>query len=239
MKTFPKTILTLFIKDNKTNWTPVTKQTQTIRDRTNNKIKNLGQKYYLVKRIFDQNNIQRDYLFEFGRKIEEQYKDIKKIELLQSQCKRMKEALVCWFSENFFSEITQPNSPLLNELILWNKINLNKTKKTKSKIDKRNIQKNKNLSINTNESKTMTTKKDMMELDSEQININTTITPEINANEIDTLPTNQGINNSFSFLNGMKLNEEIDEFEINDTSSNASNQNSIPRKNYNFDFFNI
>lgn len=239
MKTFPKTILTLFIKDNKTNWTPVTKQTQTIRDRTNNKIKNLGQKYYQVKRIFDQNNIQRDYLFEFGRKIEEQYKDIKKIEHLQSQCKRMKEALVCWFSENFFSEITQPNSPLLNELILWNRINLNKTKKTKSKIDKRNVQKNKNLPINTNENKTMTAKKDMMELDSEQININTTITPEINANEIDTLPTNQGINNSFSFLNGMKINEEIDEFEINDTSSNASNQNSIPRKNNNFDFFNI
>lgn len=239
MKTFPKTILTLFIKDNKTNWTPVTKQTQTIRDRTNNKIKNLGQKYYQVKRIFDQNNIQRDYLFEFGRKIEEQYKDIKKIEHLQSQCKRMKEALVCWFSENFFSEITQPNSPLLNELILWNRINLNKTKKTKSKIDKRNVQKNKNLPININENKIMTAKKDMMELDSEQININTTITNEINANEIDTLPTNQGINNSFSFLNGMKINEEIDEFEINDTSSNASNQNSIPRKNNNFDFFNI
>lgn len=49
--------------------------------------------------------------------LEEEYKDIKEGIHLQSQMKRSKDALICWFSEFFYEEIQDPKANILSRLV--------------------------------------------------------------------------------------------------------------------------
>ena len=106
----------LFLKSDQMNWIPVSKQTQSIHENINSKIRQLGDKYYQVKHLFDQLNLRRDFLFFVGREIEEDFKNQKKGIHLQTQYRRSKEALTCWFTEFFYNELFYPDSPILNRL---------------------------------------------------------------------------------------------------------------------------
>ncbi|KAK8892499.1 hypothetical protein M9Y10_029729 [Tritrichomonas musculus] len=46
-----------------------------------------------------------------------EYKNIKQDIRLQTQIRRMKEALICWFCEFFYDEIVEPNSIILSKMI--------------------------------------------------------------------------------------------------------------------------
>ena len=131
MKIIKKNLVILHIQNNKTNWIPITRQTQNIREQTNIKIKELGDKYFHVKSLFEQMNFHRDNLFFFGKQIEEKMKNDKIINHLMSQNKRMKEALYCWYAENFYKEIFEPNSVFIKNLIEFDRSQV----KTINKMD--------------------------------------------------------------------------------------------------------
>ncbi|KAK8897439.1 hypothetical protein M9Y10_015387 [Tritrichomonas musculus] len=117
MKHGEKDLVMLYIKDCGSSWIPVTSQTQRIRDTTNQKIRELGNKYYLTKFLFEKLNIKRDDLYAFGKKLEDDFKDIKNGLHLKNQCKRMKELLYCWFAEHFFEDIFKKDSILLQQFV--------------------------------------------------------------------------------------------------------------------------
>ncbi|KAK8871965.1 hypothetical protein M9Y10_007714 [Tritrichomonas musculus] len=106
------------IKNAELNRVPITEQTQKIRNKINLKIRELGSKYYQIKGILDRMNIQRDTLFLIAKELEVMYKDQKKGIHIQAQFRRMKEALHCWFCENFYQEFTEPNIPFLNNIAI-------------------------------------------------------------------------------------------------------------------------
>ena len=106
----------LILKNDQTNLMPITKQTQKMREAVNLKIKQLGNKYYLIKNLFEKFDIKRDDLFYLGRQIENEYKGSKKCVHLQAQSKRMKEAIICWFAENLYEDIFQTDSIVLKKL---------------------------------------------------------------------------------------------------------------------------
>lgn len=93
------------MKNNQINVSSNSEQTQRIREKINIKIKELGDKYFQVKALFDRLNLRRDHLFYKGKELEQIYKDKKKGIHLQTQCCRMKEALYCWYAEHFYKEI--------------------------------------------------------------------------------------------------------------------------------------
>ncbi|KAK8888831.1 hypothetical protein M9Y10_033571 [Tritrichomonas musculus] len=112
-----KEIVILYVKNKGINSSPISKQTKNIREKTNERIRALGNKYYVIKSLFEQSSLKRDAIFSFGKQLENEYKTIKKGIYLQNQSKRMKESLYCWYAENFYEEITQPNSFLLKRII--------------------------------------------------------------------------------------------------------------------------
>ncbi|KAK8844337.1 hypothetical protein M9Y10_024551 [Tritrichomonas musculus] len=109
-------IIKIYLKNNQTNFAEVTSQTKNIRNDTNQKIRQLGNKYYSIKAIFEQLNLKRDDLFKVGKELEEEFREIKIGIHLQNQKRRMKEALYCWYAENFFSEIVLQNPSVMNKL---------------------------------------------------------------------------------------------------------------------------
>ncbi|KAK8839207.1 hypothetical protein M9Y10_032136 [Tritrichomonas musculus] len=116
MNTQKREIAICFIKNNGMNWT-ISQQTKNIREKTNKKIRTLGNKYYIIKNIFDRLKFKRDDLFEIAKELETEYQKTKQNIHLQNQIRRMKEAMVCWYCENFFEEIVQPNSALIRKMI--------------------------------------------------------------------------------------------------------------------------
>lgn len=158
MNIHKKNAVTIYIKDSQIR-SQITAQTQNMRDEINQKIRDFGPKYYQIKTIFDKISINRDVLFEIGKKLESEYKNIKKDILLQKKNRRMKEAIICWFVQNFYSELTESNSTILNRIIeaqqeykLYNMNLLNlkiKAKQPKQKLRKAQI--NKEISQNTSQ----------------------------------------------------------------------------------------
>lgn len=139
-------IALLYIKNRKVNQVPIAEQTKRIRKKTNLKIEELGDKYLLIKDLFEKLRIKRDELYFFGKQLEMEYKEIKKGIHLQNQIKRMKEALYCWYAEYFFSEIYQFNSLLLKRLAQFTNNpavlhSLSKYQSNMMKIQKKQIEK--------------------------------------------------------------------------------------------------
>lgn len=139
-------IALLYIKNRKVNQVPIAEQTKRIRKKTNLKIEELGDKYLLIKDLFEKLRIKRDELYFFGKQLEMEYKEIKKGIHLQNQIKRMKEALYCWYAEYFFSEIYQFNSLLLKRLAQFTNnpavlFSLSKYQSNMMKIQKKQIEK--------------------------------------------------------------------------------------------------
>lgn len=106
----------IFIKNQKIKYFQETKQTKNLQDLTNQKIRELGSKYYDVKNLFDKMKIHRDILFILGKELEQQYKSVKQKIHLQTQFKRIKDALIVWFTENFYTELFMPQSMIIQRL---------------------------------------------------------------------------------------------------------------------------
>lgn len=134
-----KDILVLYLKNNSNNWSSVTSQTQNIRDNTNKKIRQLGNKYYIIRNLFDRLNLRRDDIFFFSKIyffskiLEEEFKDLKNNIHIQNQTKRMKDAIYCWYAEFFFDELCTQNSILLKRLIEYCQKNKNPLLQRKQK----------------------------------------------------------------------------------------------------------
>lgn len=117
MNTQKKEIVILYVKNNFIQRNTISKQTNKLRDKTNEKIRILGEKYYIIKNIFDKFKFKRDDLFLIAMDLVKEYKNIKQDIRLQTQIRRMKEALICWFCEFFYDEIVEPNSIILSKMI--------------------------------------------------------------------------------------------------------------------------
>lgn len=117
MINYKKPITLLYLKKNSTSWMQISKQTQTIRDSANKKIRMLGNKYYNVKLLFEQLHLKRDRLFLVGRELEEEFKSKKKVGHLLTQAKRMKECIIAWYTEFLYDEIFQKNSIVIRRLL--------------------------------------------------------------------------------------------------------------------------
>lgn len=194
-----KEITFLYVKNNQINQTSITAQTRRIRNKTNIKIRDLGNKYLVIKSLFEQLSIKRDTLYLFGKKLEEEYKETKKGIHLQNQIKRMKEALYCWYAEYFFTELCQFNSSLLKRLTLFT--NSSKVLNSLSKLQLKMI---KRINRNIN---------NMKEQENEDNLQNTTDNAVFNE-----IITNQEIDNfEFSNINMENTNEK------NSTSSSNNN----------------
>lgn len=240
----------LFLKNDQANWVQTSNQTKNIRDKTNKKISNLGNKYYTIKNILEKMNIKRDDLFMIGKDLEKEYKDIKRINHLQCQQRRMKESLYCWFAENFFEEIVMKNKEIINKLnqIPNNKNSSNilkhKIKKATQKTEKKN-----QLAIQNDSENFITiqqnTKVDKA-IDQHMLNSSNNMINEIENND------SIEVSNSFlkkntesiynnSVLNDMQMNEEIDKFELNYSNNNESNykKDTDNSENMNFNFDNL
>ncbi|KAK8861083.1 hypothetical protein M9Y10_012778 [Tritrichomonas musculus] len=111
-----KNKIILYVNDSHSNWIPATDQTQYIRDRTNQKIKELGKKYYYIKSLFDSMGLQRDNLFYLARKLETQYEERKPGIHIPASCKRMKDAIYTWYADNFYTEIVSNNPEIMIQL---------------------------------------------------------------------------------------------------------------------------
>lgn len=107
----------LLIKNNESNWNPPSTQTAHLRKVTNDKIRKLGNKYYEVKALFEKLKLNRDFIYEMGRRFVEEYKTEKKGLSLQTQQRRMKESLLVWYTENFYEEIFNPDASFIKKLI--------------------------------------------------------------------------------------------------------------------------
>ena len=116
MKTYKKQTIILIIKKEQIKYFQPTKQTTNIREDTNTKIRDLGNKYFEIKNLIENLKIKRDDLFYFGKYLEKEYSNVKNGIYLQTQKRRMKDALYCWYTENFYEELMEPNSTLLHQL---------------------------------------------------------------------------------------------------------------------------
>lgn len=201
MKKNNKCLKIIYVKNSKTNWTPATSQTRRIREKTNTKINQLGKKYYSLKALFDRLGLQRDALFLLGKQLENDYKNQKPGIILQNQCRRMKDAIYCWYTEYFFTEIFEPNSDVLKRLIatkMKGNEHISKSNKNTSLKDFHNLKKDSSQSENKNESYSIYAHDDVFQ--------------------------------------DIKVNQEMDSFEI---SSNLSEHNHMQKEeisNVNFDF---
>lgn len=204
MKQSNQSIL-IFVKDNRLNQIPITNQTMNIHNKTNTKIRELGDKYYETKKIFDRLKIQRDNLFVLGKYLEEEYKDKKDGIKLQSQMKRSKDALICWFSEFFYDEMFDPKSKILQRLIAIQNTIFPKKVEILTKKSKKSHSKNMQIEIES-------PKKENIIPDS----------TNIISNE----------ENDISTSNELKFNQEIDTFDYpNDKNEQISNT----QNNFSFD----
>ena len=215
MKTKKNTIMKtslIFVKNRSLNCDQVSKQTSKMRDITNAQIRDLGEKYYQTKLLFDKLKLSRDYLFYIGRQIENEFKDSKKIIHLQTQQYRMKESLVCWFALNFYEDIFSNESEILCKLIMHSRDKEFSKKKINTQTDI--PQSNQTISAQ-----------------SQEISTQNIFVQNINISH----ETNKNIDNNNSFFNEIKVNHEIDEFNY----GNIKNENikEIINQNNNFDFF--
>lgn len=192
----------------------MSEQTQKNRDKLNTKIRLLGDKYYKTKAFFERLNIHRDNLFFLGKHLEEQFKQIKKGIHLQAQAKRMKEALYCWYAENFYKEIFE-SSPLFYEA-LNPVITIPEQKKvSKPKIEVvEEPQPTTNTFINQ-----VILPEDMMEIQSQQVVNNYTPEDIENAN--------------ISFLQNERGEDQLTSFDINDIFKEFDNS---PQNETHFDY---
>ena len=126
--TISNTVTVLYLKDDQINWIPASDQTKKNRDQINNKIKELGNKYFQVKALFDQMNLRRDHLYFKGQELVDLYKDRKPGLSIHTPSRRMKESLYCWYAENFYCEIFNGNVSFLN-FLKSEAINIKKYKK--------------------------------------------------------------------------------------------------------------
>lgn len=125
----------LVLKNNEMNWIPPSNQTAQMRNEINEKIRKLGIKYYQIKNLFERLKLKRDFMFEVGKQLVDEFKDIKKGITLQAQQKRMKEGLLIWYTENFYTEIFTQNSTFINKFFIKNEIDNHKiTKNTRKCI---------------------------------------------------------------------------------------------------------
>ena len=93
----------IYVKKSQTNISEPNQQTLKLRENANSKIKIFGNHFYEIKNIFDRINLRRDSLYYAGKEIEKRFSNIKKITPLQNQYKRLKDSLLVWFTENFYS----------------------------------------------------------------------------------------------------------------------------------------
>lgn len=132
MEKASKNVKIIFIKDHKVGNFQETKQTKSLRDQTNKKIRELGGKYYDVKNKLDKLKVHRDILFSLGKELESELKNENKKIHLQTQYKRMKESLIVWFTEYFYDELLMPNSPIIERLLVLEKLNILKNIQSQS-----------------------------------------------------------------------------------------------------------
>lgn len=111
------------VKDNTPKIINGNSQTEILRDQTNKSIKELGNKYYQIKYILERINIHRDALYNIGKRLEEEYKKLKYIKPLKAKQRRMKDSLYCWYAENFYNEMIQPNSFFIEKIKHYNSQN--------------------------------------------------------------------------------------------------------------------
>lgn len=228
---------------------PISQQTMNIREDTNSKIRLLGNKYYVIKNLLDQMNIKRDDLFQVGRELEEELKDQKNIYHLQKQKRRMKDAIYVWFTENFFIEILEKNPVVMTKLYQMSK-NSQKSNNLKVKfINKNNKQANSTILTNENRPKNQT---ELSIQNSQDLENDETIQKDqkqalyhkehepntIQIQSTDMINNNNMLNTtSHSFLNNMKMNQEIDSCEyFNNNITLIKNENVSTYENQNFDF---
>lgn len=208
-----KKLLIVYIKDLE-KITYQADQTKNIRNDTNKRIKELGNKFYAMKNLFEKMNLKRDDLFYFGKQLVDEYKGIKNGIHLQNQKKRMKDALICWYCENFFDDIFKNNSLLLQRLFELSKnpfpVSIFKKKTEMSKTQKKSVTKNKNVLV-------------------EQIRI-------AEKENSDPVGDDNMKDQDYITLGGLKISQEIDTFEYPGISNLHSNQNDEISGNNNFDF---
>ena len=162
MKSNKNQLIVLYIKDKKISSMESSQQTKKIRNDTNQRIRDLGNRYFDVKNLFDKMNLKRDDLFCFGKQLVNDYKQTKEGIRLQNTKKRMKDALICWFAEHFYEDIFMQNSVLLAQLsqlsknpqkiLLKSKSNpiKNKPPKTIEKAQKKKVIPNDDKIVDTN-----------------------------------------------------------------------------------------
>lgn len=203
-----KEIKILIIKNNKANWNPITTQTKNIRDNTNRKIKILGDKYFKVKALFDQLNLQRDNLFDLGRELEKVYSDTKPDIHLPTSSRRMKDSILCWYASNFFDDIFTQGSYVLNKLLQISKKSSNDIKSQRINVKKKQ--------------RTKVEKVDK--------------TQSLNEHNIQRMISN---NNNFQIIQGSRMNDEIDSFQLGDESTSNSNFDTNNNNNQNSNIFDL
>ena len=189
------------LNSNLMHWAPVSQQTQNMRNKTNLKIRELGNKYYNIKYIFDQLNIGRDNLFKLAREFEEQFKTKKQNVHIPASFIRMKELIICWFAEFFYEEISQPDSQIISQFLSMAKLH-----KTQSKNNKKNLS-----NIQPKRNKTGTKQKNLIKQSLSNYEKNETIY-KINKNEEN------------SKISHFKANEEIDNYIYSNQNTKLQDQ---------------
>lgn len=126
----------LFLKNDCIKRTALSNQTANMRNSINERIRNLGNKYYNMKNLLEKLNLKRDFLFLLGKRLVEEYKDIKIGINLQTQQRRMKEGLIAWFAEFFYDDIFNPDSEFINKYLIQNA-----SKKSSNAVKTSNLQK--------------------------------------------------------------------------------------------------
>lgn len=203
----------LIVNNLQSNWIPATHQTQFLRDRTNEKIKELGPRFYNIKNLFNSWGLQRDSLFNLARKLESQYYDKKPGIHIQTRDKRIKDAIYIWFAENFYNEILSNDKKIIQELLSIRK------SPNKVVIKKRSKQQNQ-------KPNNRTTKK------TPQIAKLTEIEKQDNT-IIDDLPSN-------TIFNNLTVNEKIDELEFSNIKKDKlPTDDTYINPNFNIDFLNF
>ncbi|KAK8900146.1 hypothetical protein M9Y10_002469 [Tritrichomonas musculus] len=213
MINYKKPITLLYLKKNSTSWMQISKQTQTIRDSANKKIRMLGNKYYNVKLLFEQLHLKRDRLFLVGRELEEEFKSKKKVGHLLTQAKRMKECIIAWYTEFLYDEIFQKNSIVIRRLLGVDSL-IKDDDHEKEELDQPTAQ------IEFSPPNNQSTQADI-----------------IDSNDIEDKKSAILIDNS-SLLTNLKFNKEIDSIDDDDyiNMENKANDGEDQDQNLNFNF---
>lgn len=212
-----KEIVVLYLKDKNMRMMQTTQQTKNIQDATNKKIKDLGNKFYQIKNLFDRMNLKRDDLYILGKRLEEEFKNEKKDIKLQNQKKRMKDSLICWYAEFFYHEILDINSSVFQQLF---QLSLNPNfESNESKYKNAKPVKNKK------KNETGITKNFLIKKDIEKVQ------PNIDVDESERI--------SLYDEEEARVNKEIDSFDLSNMMRKNSIQDDEKCTNLNFDFSSI